>query len=229
MPGRLITDTTFRRQHLGPATFSDVRLERCIFENCYLRGGRLARLQLIECRTWSCSLADLMIEDTLIDGLATTTAGGGGKRSPLFLWGVRSDRMTLRGRVGSVIWNGPRHWAGSSHHDEIDLYRRHYESVEWALDVTEAEFTSVPTFRFGPPAHLVRRDPMTQPIVTRERVQSADWGTLKRSVGVWEVVINRLLDQPWPDDAVLLPAKAGKHYKAELAGIALLRAAGIAI
>ena len=98
--GRMIADASFHRQRLDHANFSDVRLERCTFDNCSLGGGTLTRPQLTDCRTWACSLTDLALKDCLIDGLRTTSTGSG-RRIPLFLWGVRSRYVTLRGRVVS--------------------------------------------------------------------------------------------------------------------------------
>lgn len=70
----------------------------------------------------------------------------------LVLWGVLATRVALRGTIGGIVWNPPRAAA------DLDGARRHYDGVDWALDIREARFRSVPSFRFGPPGRLVRRD-----------------------------------------------------------------------
>jgi len=224
----LISTESFQRRRLNQAEFSDVRLDGCSFDNCSIHGGTLERLELNQCRTWSCSLSDLIVEDCIIDGLSTTVHGARGRRTPLFLWGVRSSHVVLKGRIGALVWNQPRDWRGPESQELVEFYRRYYESVDWALDVSNAVFTAVPSLRYGPPGRLIRRDPETQPLVTRERVLAADWDPLMYTIGVWRVVIQHMLDHSWPNEIVLLPARAGKSYKAELAGIEILRASGIA-
>ncbi|HEX6508708.1 MAG TPA: hypothetical protein VF221_13850 [Chloroflexota bacterium] len=225
---RLIAGATFHQQRREHTLLSDIRLEECTFDNCSIRGGRLHRLELIDCRAWSCSLNDVVIEDCLVNDLRTVAAGGGGRRSPFFLWGVRTRHVVLTGRIGSLIWNQPKHWARPPTDEQLDAYRRYYDTVDWALDVSRAKFTSVPTLRSGPPGHLISRDQHTQPLVARDRVLAADWDGLKGRVGIWGGVIQRMLESPWPDEIVLVPASADRTYAEELAGIEILRATGVA-
>jgi hypothetical protein len=139
---------------------------------------------------------------------------GAGKRCPFFLWGVMAQRVTLRGRIGGLIWNPPgtdREWQPS----DFAPARRFYDAVDdWALDVSEARFTSVPSLRFGPPGRLVRHDPETQPLVTREGASLA-LQRLPVAMSVWTVVLDEFVRSPWPDEMVLIPALAARKAQRE--------------
>ena len=147
-----------------------------------------------------------------------------GKTMPFFMWGCMADRLTLAGRIGSLIWNPPDVPAPS---DWNDRSRRFYAEVQWAVDITEAEFTTTPTFRCGPPGELFRRDPVRQPLVTRNAAVRALEST-GREAGVWAVILEDLLASPWPNSTVLIPSDgAAKSVRdREQAGLDLLASVG---
>jgi hypothetical protein len=205
----------------GRLRAENARFERCTFDSCFARGGTARRVRLVDCTAWACSLEGVVLEDCEIERLKTSR--GRGRTLPLFVWGGAMRRVTVRGTIGSVIWNPPRGDAGRA----VAAARRFYERVDWALDVSEARFRSVPALRFGPPGALIRRDPDTQPLVDRRGAREA----LDRAgseIGVWRVVLEGLLEREWPDEAVLVPALGGEkaRYEEELAGIARLRGLG---
>jgi hypothetical protein len=167
MRRRTLSDASFEAQH-GQLRVRDLRLERCTFDNCAAHGGLAERVDLIDCATWACSLRDVVPGDCSVTNLRTSIESGG-KRTPLFLWGVMTERVTLAGKIGSIIWNPP-------HGASIDFVpaMRFYDAVDdWAVDVSEARFTSVPSLRFGPPGWLVCGDPATQPLVSRRAAETA--------------------------------------------------------
>jgi hypothetical protein len=223
-------EKTFLLKHAEKKLFHDLRFERCKFDNAFTKACTFQRVEIIECRTWACALHDATLEDCLIDGVRMTTdSGSGGRHSPLFLWGGVAKHVTLRGSIGGFIWNPPYGW----HPSQWDLrgleqVRAFYRDVDWALDIREARFTSGPTFRFGPPGRLVRRDVANQALVTRERAQERPWLAKGIDIGVWDTVITfNLLEKPWPDEIVLAPAH-GKKGERERAGIERLRELGVA-
>ncbi len=222
---RVISDTRYQRQHTELALFSEMRLEQCVFDACAVSGGRIRHIELVGCRTWASSLSDLVVEDSLVDDLSTTVTGGGGRRPPLFLWGVRTKHLVLKGHIGSLIWNPPRDWLRPSP-EQLDIYNGYYADVDWSLDVSEARFTSVPALRFGPPGRLIRRDPARQPLVARDRVLAADWGAIRSQVGIWRIAIEHMLASPWTDEIVLIPSEGDKRAL-ERRGIEILRTAGV--
>ena len=52
--------------------------------------------------------------------------------------------------------------------------RRFYESVDWALDISQASFTGV-EFAAGIPADLIRRDPARQVVLRRSTLLRNHW------------------------------------------------------
>jgi hypothetical protein len=225
---RAITDQTFRLKHVENKTFEDLRLERCKFDNAYAKKCVFRRVEVIEARTWACHIQDSVLEDCLIDGIRMTVdAGSGGKHTPLFLGGNVAKHVTLRGSIGSFIWNPPNGWHPTWDIRALERVKEFYRDVDWALDIREARFTTVPTFRFGPPGHLVRRDLATQAVVTRATASGRPWRDKGVDIGVWDLVISRLLEKPWPDEIVLVPAY-GKKGERDRAGIERLRDLGVA-
>jgi hypothetical protein len=222
-------------KHLKGDAVEDTRFERCEFDNCSARSLTLRRVEFLDCRCWACHLHDPIFEDCVISGLRMTIGtGGGGRTHPLFIWGGVAKHLTLRGRIGSLIWNPPYKWLGGKGWNwdrrELDRLQRAYEEIDWALDLREAVFTSVPSLGFGPPGRLILRDPATQPLVTRERADSADWRALGFDLGVWSVVLDSFVKSPWPDEIVLVPAMGNRKTKREedLAGLEMLREIGVA-
>jgi hypothetical protein len=137
---------------------------------------------------------------------------GGGKHMPLFLWGVLAERVRLRGKIGGLIWNPPN---GEWRVADIASARQFYEAVDdWALDISEARFSSVPALRYGPPGRLLRRDPETQPLVTRESARQA-LERLPAATSLWTVVLDEFVRSPWPEEIVLVPALGARKAQRE--------------
>jgi len=231
---KTIADKTISK-HLKGDAVEDTRFERCAFDNCSARSVTLRHVEFLDCRCWACHLDDPIFEDCLISGLRMTIGtGGGGRTHPLRIGGGVAKHLTLRGRIGSLIWNPPYKWlvdhGWNWDRRGLDRLQRAYEEIDWALDIRGALFTSVPTLHFGPPGRLILRDPATQPLVTRERANSADWRALGFGLGVWRVVLDSFVKSPWPDEIVLVPAMANRRAKREedLAGLEMLRAIGVA-
>lgn len=224
-----LANQAFTMQRCQGADFSNFEIEQCVFDNCLIRDSRVSQLQARNSRCWSCHINNVVLEDSSIEGLGGTP-GGRGKWEPIFVWGARFKHVVLRGRVGGLMLMPPYDWHSRFKepwpNEGLDEVRRYYGAVDWALDISDVAFTSVPTFRFGPPGHLIRRNPEHQVVVTRQAASSGRWKDL--DIGVWRIGIEDLLHQRWPDDIVLAAATAGRRLDKELQGLALLRAAGIA-
>jgi hypothetical protein len=206
-----VVDGEFVALH-GEVRVRDLRLERCSFDSCSGRGGVAERVEAADCETWSSSLHDVVVRDCTITNLRMTVGAGGGKSCPFFLWGVLAHRLVLRGKIGSLIWNPPQH---GTHDPGFDAARRFYDAIDdWALDVSEARFTSIPGLRFGPPGGLVLRDPVTQPLVTREGATRA-LQRLPVHTSVWTSILDEFLQSPWPIEIVLMPALGARKPQRE--------------
>jgi hypothetical protein len=220
MTNERIQDTTFRE---------------CTFDNWSAKDCELSRLRLEHCRFWACSLHGGILRDCVIDDLRMTIGSGGGRRTPLFLWGTLAEHVVLNGRIGGFIWNLPYETFaeyGKPKADRIETKaiaraREHYAGVDWALDISQAKFSSVPAFRYGPPGRLIRRDERTQPLVTREDAEGGRWRAIAEDIGVWRVVLDSFAKSRWPDEIVLTPAAGGTGER-DRAGIERLREIGVA-
>ena len=106
-----------------------------------------------------------------------------------------------------------------------DVNTEYYRRVEWALDISKGEFKEL-CIR-GLPGHLVRRDPDTQFLVTRERAMLGNW----RNLGFQENLIPTSLDmflQRAESSIVLTASKRSPKFKEHLEDLKLLRLAGVA-
>jgi hypothetical protein len=212
---RTLTGVEYRREH-GSRQISGIVFDACTFDNCRVRGGSFTDVEFRNCRTWSCSLDDVEMRNCVIDGLRMTVGSGtGGRTSPLIVGGLLTQRVELRGTFGSLIWNPPGPEPTAPSIDEaIRLADAFYASVtDYALDIRDAKFTSVPALRFGPPGHLIRRDATNQPLIHREEAQRV-LSLPNLGVGVWRIVLNDFVRMGWPESKVLVPAeKAAKKQR----------------
>lgn len=204
---RTVSSRRYHRES-GERVLSDVVFDSCSFDSCRVRGGTFTGVELRSCRVWSCGLEDVVLRSCTVDGLRMTVEGGaGGRTMPLIVRGVLADRLTLRGVIGSLIWNPPGSPDSPVPDEEAArIGTDFYATVsDFALDIREAQFTAIPSLRFGPPGHLVLRDPGTQPLIElaeARRVLAADGAAL----GVWRVVLADFVRRGWPDSKVLVPA-----------------------
>jgi hypothetical protein len=211
----------------GRLDLAGARFDGCTFDNCSARGGFARHVEVVNCTVLACWLHDLILEDCLLENLKTALPGGG-RRMPFFLDGVMTRRVVLRGTIGSIIWNPPGAPLRRAEPADFRAATHFYAAVDdWALDVSESRFRSVPSFRFGPPGSLVRRDPETQPLISRHRAQAV-LADLAGDVDVWRVVLEDFVASPWPDEIVLVPGIGGarQSYQRDLAGLDRLRGMG---
>jgi hypothetical protein len=77
------------------------------------------------------------------------------------------------------------------------------------------------------PTRLIRRDPETQVIVTREKAIIGKWKELNLSKTYWDTGIQFLLNRGDPDVVLVAPKKNPK-FPDLLDGLKMLRDAGVA-
>ena len=113
---------------------------------------------------------------------------------------------------------------------EISLFRdanlEFYQNVQWALDISEAEFKEL-SIR-GIPASLIRRDPETQVVVTRERALNCDWSNLSLNENLWPTTIDLFL-RGEDSDVILIAPKRHPKFRRYLEDIHILQKEGIAV
>ena len=208
-------------------TFADMEFRKCRFSNCAISITRnpalrstVRNVKLIDCEMLvACSLRTAIVEDVLIDGLKTP--------HPVHTWGAVFKHVTLRGKIGRVM-TSPRVLISR---DEPDVERAfaeanaaYYATVDWALDIREAEVQEIDIR--GVSGDLIRRDPATQVLITREKAMQGKWRQLDLSGTYWPTSIQFFLEQGAPSRVLVAP-KRDKKYRRMLEGLQLLREAGV--
>jgi hypothetical protein len=204
----------------------DVELERCTFEGCGLsrtihqdRRTIVRNVVARNCRIAAVSVGPAIFEDVLIDGLAI--------HDVQLIWGASFRHVTLRGRIGRIA---VRPTLSSDKPEDArrriaDANRSYYQTVDWALDISGAEFAEFEGA--GIPGRLIRRDPETQVVVTRAAAQRGDWRQLDLTGTWWAIALEQLAKGEYPDEVFVAP-KRHRKLRQLVAGLRRLQDAGIA-
>jgi hypothetical protein len=199
--------------------------DNCFFDNCSLGPAEspderlfVRNIELVKCRQRACSLNNAAIEDSLINGL------GREGRYPLFAWGAVYKHVTLKGKLSGMKlnqWVSPN--ASASTQAIWDTANRaYYQSVDWALDIKEAEFQGSLDIH-SVPGRLIRRDPETQVLVRRDTLNQIDWRRLPWSNSGFDIAIEWFLNDGLYDDCVLIASKRAAGFKDDMKVIAMMR------
>lgn len=208
-------------------THRDVRFTGCIFQSCSLalseqdlsKRPRVVNAELRKCAVAACNVTATVFEDVLVEGLKTS--------GPFQTWAAVFKHVTLRGRVDRVMFN-PFFHPGYPESKFQQVVARanadYYAAVDWALDIREAEFLDFDCR--GLPSRLVRRDPQTQAVVTRERLLGC--GDAIRAGGpLWESWLKQFVQDAWYADEVLVAPKRSPKFKELITGLDGLRRNGV--
>lgn len=209
------------------ARFEDMEFRRCRFVRSALSITMTPRLRssvknvrLINCEQKGCTIWSAVVEDTLVENLKTNGL--------LQCWGAVFGRTFLRGKIDRLMIS-PAIKGGLASADVQLAFDEanadYYSRVEWALDISEAEFKECELQRV--PAHLVRRDPETQVVVRRSRALGGEWRDIDLSRTHWKASLELFLERG-DDDVVLVAGKRNENFDDLIAGLRMLRAAGIA-
>lgn len=207
-------------------TFANVEFQRCRFEHCVVsvtnnprRRSTIRNARLIDCDIRNCSLDAALVEDVVVDGLETSGL--------CIIWGAAFKHLTMRGRLGSFKfnpWHGPSAKPGLER-AFAEANAAFYATVDWALDISEAEFEDVDLDSV--PGHLVRRDHESQVLVTREKALMGAWRTVNLDDTYWPTSLDFFLKSGMPS-IVLAAPKRNRAYRRLLDGLRELRNIGVA-
>ena len=210
--GRIISDLEFRKCYFQGSAISVTRKPE-------LR-STIRDVRLIQCEQRGCTLDTAIVEDVLVDGLKT---------NGLFqTWGAVFKHVTMRGKIGRVMISPYVATAQATAQQQRafdEANAAYYATVDWALDISEAEFEEIDIRRVS--ARLIRRDPATQVVVTRERAMEGRWRELDLDKTDWAGWIDLFLKDGDPD-VVLVAPKRHRKYQDALDGLKMLRDAGVA-
>jgi hypothetical protein len=211
----------------GGQAFSDIEFIKCRFESSAIsitrdpsRRSIYRNIRLIKCAERGCAVDAAVIEDVLVDGLKTNGL--------LQTWAAVFKHVTLRGKIDRIMVS-PEVAPGSATAQQQRAFdeanAEYYSDVDWALDISEAEFQECDLRRV--PAHLVRRDPETQVVITREKAMQGAWRKLDLSKTPWDTGIEFMLNRG-DADVVLVAGKRDRKFRDLLDGLRKLRDAGVA-
>lgn len=226
----------FEKQEFGSfadrdsgSLFSDIEFRGCYFQGCNLSvtedpnlRSTVRNVQLLDCSQRGCAIYPAIFEDVLVDGFNTNG-------QLVQAWGAAFNRVVLRGKIDRLMISSVVDVYG----DRPNLQRafdeanaEYYRSVEWALDISQAEFKEL-DIRGVFPVHLIRRDPETQVVVTRERALKHEWKSLDFQENLLPFSIDFFLKEEEPATLLIAPKRHPK-FRRYLQDIKTLRAAGVA-
>jgi hypothetical protein len=232
-PSHKYVGRTFHGQSDSGKLLGQRLLEDMTFERCYFQGEALSLVKrpakrtivrniVIEnCEAVGCIIGPAVLDTVRVRDLKTNAL--------LQVWQAAFRRVKLEGRMPSLMVSPDffdvTHVGTPIQKAFDDANERFYETVDWALDITEAEFPDVELR--GIPARLVRADPDISVVVTREQAKVTDawrseWVDLELRVG-----IERLLDSPC-EDVVMVAATGHPRYGQLRAGLKRLLDMGVA-
>lgn len=213
------------------AMFSDLEFNHCLFKSCSI--GRtedpnnrsiVRNIRIVNCEAAGCFLGPAIVQDVVVDGLKIP------KR--LIAEGSVFKHVVLKGRIDRLLLFAvsANLLANAEHRKQVEerfeqANTEYYRTVDWALDISEAEFSDFDVR--GIPARLIRRDPLTQVVIKREKILDGKWRRLDLSGTWWPVGIEMLEKSKW-DDHTLVAPKRHRYFSQALKGIYTLRDAGIA-
>jgi hypothetical protein len=216
------------------ALFCDIEFRRCYFQGCTLSITRnpalrstVRNVRLIDCSQRGCYVDCAVIEETVVDGFNTN--------GQLFqTFGAVFNHVLLRGKIDRLMISNdslPDLSVNRPYQYEVvNLFRvanaEYYRHVEWALDISEGEFKELDIR--GIPSRLIRRDPETQVVVTKQRLLDGDdWQYLTFDAAPCHVAFQLLLESDDPDTIIVAPKRHPK-FRNFMEDLKLLREAGLA-
>ncbi|GMU67655.1 MAG: hypothetical protein AMXMBFR36_39290 [Acidobacteriota bacterium] len=221
-----------RISHFGdrPVDISGRRLEKVLFDNCSLGPpsspryrSRISDIALIDCAQLASGVCGAILENVIVSGLSREG------RIPLFLSGVVFNRCRLEGRISFFKLHAAPSALSPPSETAVWLAANQdfYQSVDWALDIQDADFTFGPDLHFVPGA-LVKRHSETQALVRRSKLTSVSLGDLPWGKSSLSLAVQWFLQDSPYEDTVLVAAKKSRGFADDLAAIRMLRENGIA-
>ncbi len=196
----------------GGIDIQGVSYHGCKFHNCALslikdptRRSSVSNVALEDCEISASDIGPAVFRQVDVNGLVTD--------SLLIVWGALFERVTLAGRIGKVKINTAVHHSDHSATTQSPFdQQRHefYSATDWALDISRARVRLLEVS--GIPARLIRRDPTTQMVVTRDRALQTDWRSqISAENKYWPFAIDMFLSSGELDEVLIAPLQGPKR------------------
>jgi hypothetical protein len=161
------------------------------------------------------SFEGVIFDDVAVEGLAT------GPKGPLFLAACAFRHVTLRGKIGQLLFHHRRYFVSPTSGDEKVNSEFHtanlqfYKGVDWALDISEARFSCL-DLRGAVPASLVRRDEEHQFVLARETAVSGEWGKVPELQGSSLGLVIEIFVETGMPDTILSADRGSSRFGRDL-------------
>lgn len=216
------------RDRNSARVFADMEFIDCVFDDCFvsiadevIKRSTIRNMRFTNCTVKGSGVKTGIIEDVIVDGLKTN-----GKL--LQIWGAVFKNVVLKGKIDrlmlspAVVLSDPESPVNKAFSMANAEY---YNTVDWALDISQAEANELEIQ--GVPARLILRDAETQVVVTADKAIKNCFDKFDYGDTHWKFSIQFMLNRG-EKDIVLVAPKKNPKFKILLAGLQMLRNAGIA-
>jgi hypothetical protein len=207
---------------------SEAMATKCAFNQCIVRAApgswnRFSDISLRDVSHWNCSISGAAVERVMLHNLKKVGS------APLFLWGSVFRNVKLSGRIAGIKINRDLHIPRkpTEQHNWDQRVLAYYDSVDWAIDISEAKFPGGTSFE-AIPGNLVIRDPTTQALIKRQSLAGRDWRALNYDGTAINVAISWFESASLFDSVVVVARSDPKYAARDLRVLDTLRTEGIA-
>lgn len=206
--------------HKNEIPHSRSKLMNCVFKNCIMSGR-------------GCSQNKIYLKNVLFENIKIPN-------HILITRGVIFNQVTFKGKFDKVLLNSnhdgalyvnPEGYIEDYNEEQVkllnDYANNEYNKMEWAIDISKAEFKEC-DLRSSIPAHLIKRDPETQILLKYDKVNQIDW---KNIIGINNSYVKNFCSRvikEGRDMVIVSSIRDKKEFPKEMEAIKILRQEGIA-
>jgi hypothetical protein len=214
-------------------TFADAEFRRCRFDGCKIgyteTSGRRLTVKCVlvkDCVADRCGLGPVVFEEVTIDGFDGSGFDGSGLQ---IINACAFRHVRLKGRIKRVnISAKPIAMAKQFSKNLSSANRKYHDNVDWALDISEAEFVDS-RIEIDFRASLLRIDPTSQAFVRLANLSEKRWAEIKPQVcPVFAAQLDAMVRFQRPSLEVVIAQRGERDFDEQMNSLSLLRRAGLA-
>lgn len=206
---------------------ANVIYTNCSFDNCLVsltnnvrKKTLVKNVTLKNCVQKSCDVYAAVLDNIIVENLDC--------KSLLGLYGTLFKHVKFTGSIGNLIITPLVKSVMVNNRQNrifLRLQENFYKNLDWALDITEAEFKGDITIR-NIPVHLIRRDKSTQMIARKNVLNAHPNLQFELTNSPWRWQIEDFLDRDYPEIVLIAPKKS-KHFLELTEALLVLKAKGL--